>query len=630
MITAALGIGVTAWLAWGDHAETATKKATDGALSALDQLRKANSEIFKLDGSSYQQARAGGLESIRQKQAEAASINVTAASGSIDPAAFSRYTQLVAEINATQQQLAKLESQANQVGVKGVYRKFIEDDANLSEAQKKAKDIKALTEDYKAAFDALDKNAPDYINQVKKLDAALAQGRKNIETKGEKKTPATTPGERVTEDWVRRIQVLKAETGATVELTDTHKAGIKIMTDYANGKLKLTAAEKARLPALVQQALLLDDANEAEKKARAESEAMAKAKAEQVAAERSNTDALLAKVAAAQFEAETYGMTEESVYRLLSARTNDRIEMLADAGASESLIAELQAQAKAYLDLADAAGAKASRDAAKKAADDSKASAQKFADDIERALTDSLMRGFESGKSFGQSFVDSIKNTLKTAALKATVQLVMSPVTGAIQSAYGLGNAAGGVSGMGNLMSTGNMLAGVGNLSTYTGAAGYLQLGSMASSFSTGLTAAAVGADLAAAVAAYEAAGMGATASAISAGASAAGALGGAAATVGSAISALSAAAPYLAVGLLAAQQLGVFSGPTYHHGGAYQADTAGNSTRLTNSTPGLAGFDLGWGAYNSDRSAAFDDADENDVLRHRNADCRLGQKVRW
>jgi hypothetical protein len=48
------------------------------------------------------------------------------------------------------------------------------------------------------------------------------------------------------------------------------------------------------------------------------------------------------------------------------------------------------------------------KDAAKKAAEDATKAWEKFSDDIERALTDSLMRGFESGKDFGEAFVDSI------------------------------------------------------------------------------------------------------------------------------------------------------------------------------------------------------------------------------
>jgi molecular chaperone GrpE (heat shock protein) len=60
---------------------------------------------------------------------------------------------------------------------------------------------------------------------------------------------------------------------------------------------------------------------------------------------------------------------------------------------------------------------------------------EKISDDIERSLTDSLYRGFESGKGFGQSFVDAIQNTLKTTVLKMVIQAYVEPVTKAAQPA---------------------------------------------------------------------------------------------------------------------------------------------------------------------------------------------------
>ncbi|MBS1143362.1 MAG: hypothetical protein H6R14_768 [Proteobacteria bacterium] len=76
----------------------------------------------------------------------------------------------------------------------------------------------------------------------------------------------------------------------------------------------------------------------------------------------------------------------------------------------------------------------------------------KFADDIERSLTDSLYRSFESGKSFGQSFVDALKNTFKTTLLRMAVQYTINAggqIAGAagnslINSVLGTGSANGG------------------------------------------------------------------------------------------------------------------------------------------------------------------------------------------
>lgn len=93
---------------------------------------------------------------------------------------------------------------------------------------------------------------------------------------------------------------------------------------------------------------------------------------------------------------------------------------------------------------------------AKKGADEAARAWDKFADDISRSLTDSLMRGFEEGKPFAQNFLDSLQATFKTTVLKIAVQMVMDPITGGIKGL--LGGIGGGSTGLfgnsGSLMDT--------------------------------------------------------------------------------------------------------------------------------------------------------------------------------
>jgi hypothetical protein len=83
---------------------------------------------------------------------------------------------------------------------------------------------------------------------------------------------------------------------------------------------------------------------------------------------------------------------------------------------------------------------KAAADAAKKAADDW----QRTADDINRSLTDALLRGFESGKSFAKVLRDTVVNMFKTLVLRPIISAVLSPVSGALSGLVGGG--AGGAS----------------------------------------------------------------------------------------------------------------------------------------------------------------------------------------
>ncbi|WP_313082538.1 phage tail length tape measure family protein [Pulveribacter sp.] len=80
---------------------------------------------------------------------------------------------------------------------------------------------------------------------------------------------------------------------------------------------------------------------------------------------------------------------------------------------------------------------------------------QKTADDINRALTDSLFRAFESGKDFGEALADTLKATFNTLVLRPIISAIVQPVSlvinGMVQGVLGgvgLGGGGGGVLGL--------------------------------------------------------------------------------------------------------------------------------------------------------------------------------------
>ncbi len=89
----------------------------------------------------------------------------------------------------------------------------------------------------------------------------------------------------------------------------------------------------------------------------------------------------------------------------------------------------------------------------------------KVTDQINQSLTDSLMRGFESGKSFAKSFRDGIVNMFKTMVLRPAINFVMAPLSGALASLMGFSGTANAssFSGLGGGVSQGVQLMGVGN-----------------------------------------------------------------------------------------------------------------------------------------------------------------------
>lgn len=90
----------------------------------------------------------------------------------------------------------------------------------------------------------------------------------------------------------------------------------------------------------------------------------------------------------------------------------------------------------------------------------------KFTDDVERSLTDSLMRAGEAGgRGAGDIIVSSINNTLKTAAFKIPVQAVVEPVMSAGRSVLAS------TPGAGNLLGITSNASSI--YSAYNGAGGY-------------------------------------------------------------------------------------------------------------------------------------------------------------
>jgi phage-related minor tail protein len=93
---------------------------------------------------------------------------------------------------------------------------------------------------------------------------------------------------------------------------------------------------------------------------------------------------------------------------------------------------------------------------------------KKASKEINKTLTDALMRGFESGKGFAQNLRDTIVNMFKTTVLRPIISAVMAPVSGAIASGMsslgfsGAANAAGAVNGASSLSGIGSLFTNFG------------------------------------------------------------------------------------------------------------------------------------------------------------------------
>ncbi|GDY37680.1 tape measure protein [Acidovorax sp. NB1] len=246
-----------------------------------------------------------------------------------------------------------------------------------------------------------------------------------------------------------------------------------------------TGQQRATVAALFERKIASEQAGDAEKAlAKANIEA-AQTREKYLASLQSGIEKIRADITAQEDATARMGLSKQAVADLDAAK----LEMLAtdtelqaikalDRNLDQQTYDSLKEQAKLYRDLAAAkrVGAaketaleieKTNEEAARKAAEDW----QRTADDINRSLTDALLRGFESGKDFAQNLRDTIKNMFSTLVLRPIVSAVVSPVAGALTGALGLAApAAAAASGAGALSSAGGILSGVGALAGNFGA----------------------------------------------------------------------------------------------------------------------------------------------------------------
>lgn len=358
-------------------------------------------------------------------------------------------------IDMAQDYLAQLEAQADaqqkaaQAGADGAknMREYLDVESKVAPIQKKgAEQTRSLAEALKeyrdnlARVKALDPNSA--LLDPAKVAAGEAAIREQYKPRSTRSGRKDQPDDaRVLADWERRVALLDAQAAGTDKLSDTERAYVRVLSDISSGHLKVTVAGRQRLAVDATRALAQDEANRQAAEQAKWSEALAKETSRETAQLEEQLKRERDQVAA-------IGLTKEGVERLAVERLRNEAAAKAEYAANLELAAQYagpmadsyRAAAEEARKQADLLGKRAENrveGANREAAAATAKHWEKISGDIERSLTDSLYRGFESGKGFGQSFVDAIQNTLKTTVLKMVIQAYVEPVTKAAQSLLG-------------------------------------------------------------------------------------------------------------------------------------------------------------------------------------------------
>jgi len=383
-------------------------------------------------------------------------------------AAFGRPSQaaterLKAELSALQAQAAALEGVANQSRVAA------------EEERKRGEQVKAT-----AAFDkAGEKFLTDKAKLERELAAARVQGAEAGKTQAE------------IEQRLAQIRESYAKKGGTAGENKELRDQLRVFADLAGVSStyynELANYQKQRAAGVITEqqyvqavealikkqpfavAIAKDQADATKAQAKASEEA-AKAHLKYVEsfakganAAQQQADQLRTEEAAAAIAAGGYYSLAQAIELVTIARLEEQQKgLLGNEDAYLAVQKEIDARKELVGLIGSKEARKAAEDSAKKAAEDW----QRAADDINRSLTDALLRGFESGKDFAKNLRDTIANMFKTLVLRPIISAVINPVAGAITGALGLAGAANaGTSALGtvgNIASGARFLGGLG------------------------------------------------------------------------------------------------------------------------------------------------------------------------
>ncbi len=290
-------------------------------------------------------------------------------------------------------------------------------------------------------------------DKLPKLDnsaIAVAKSMRRLNVESEDATKAANKQREAFERLIAQFSsyTSQIESAASLgrELTQAERIYLRALEDHERGVLRLTEAQLKQLAVSAYAAIELDRKSLAQKELNRLLDEYQKQSDRSIEAAIKQNEAIAKEIEAAKRSNEEIGLTRDELAALEVSRLNDAAAttqqtaaMLAQAGESEKLIEQ-------YLDMADRLRelAKLRQEGAVKrseaeAIEETRKKWQKAAGDIESALTQALVQGFQSGKNFAQSVGDYIVNYFRSTVAR----IIAESIIGALKSVMG-GIASGG------------------------------------------------------------------------------------------------------------------------------------------------------------------------------------------
>lgn len=264
-----------------------------------------------------------------------------------------------------------------------------------------------------------------------------------------------------------QVGAMLAAEQAEGKLSAAQKTALKVMQDLQQGRINLTDAEKRALVVALEGLLATEKRIEADKELADTKRKVEQHSAKLTEAEWKEVEALREGNVKLMEQNERMRDGEAAVRQREIAVLRSTATDLEWTAANQGGNAALEEQARLLRQRAELLEEGNVLQAAKDTADEWKRTAQ----NIESALTDSLMRAFESGKDFGKALRDTLFNMFKTLVLRPIIQPIAQGLSGSVLGMLGMpAQAAGAAGGASNL--TG--IAGMTSMLGQYGATGFM------------------------------------------------------------------------------------------------------------------------------------------------------------
>jgi hypothetical protein len=230
----------------------------------------------------------------------------------------------------------------------------------------------------------------------------------------------------------------------TEKLSDSQKLALKIMQDIQSGTLKLNDAQKIKITQSLEELLTTERIN-AEMKDKAKTQQAAIALSNKINDEQSKTtEGLRTTVVALIAQNDELKLGKAAIIAREVALMRSTATDLEFAAATYEGNEALAEQARLLRQQADLTENNAMLTAAKEANKELDKTTDSI-NEIEKSLTDALMRGFESGKGFGQNLKDTLGNMFKTMVLNPIIQPIAQAASSSVLGSLGMSAGANGL-----------------------------------------------------------------------------------------------------------------------------------------------------------------------------------------